>query len=478
MQVVEKEATAKGKRTGKPKEDGASKKTTFKKEANQHVLEKATLKDVKVSGGPIHPLAKNVSKNQSCNKMTRLESILGYPVSLLSLDTLRSFGSKYGPTTRKNRKLDMAEQICDLQIEYANGKIQLDEDGNLLKQPVEAKKNRNRNNVNRKRLMNVMFGDKVRPCLLTSGEALTRSDLDNGIKTNEKMYRLIAEEYNNPDNYNEDQHPQIVTFKTSPELNDKPIVWEQVKKAMADMVKDYEIAHNNFKKSGNHGDFGEANEDKEFDKFIKNNQSLLYLHEMAHLWPHILEKITGKLPEGVFNESIVGGTVSKTVGASKKRKKSNNMEDWNRNAEKRLAMEAQRNEILRDIGNREEASREKEAKIKARSAKQEELIRLRKARADFSDRIIEQKKDKRKMFKEAEENSASRDKISIKKGYEKYAEERAAHTYEGADSQQSIFELIFECEHTIEGLQSGVREIENEMSLKESESTENNTEKE
>ena len=73
-------------------------------------------------------------------------------------------------------------------------------------------------------------------------------------------------------------------------------------------MKEYEICYNNCKKSDNHGQMGELDGNKQFEDFVQNNRSLLYLHEYSYLYPDLLAKITGNFPARVFRESTRGVT--------------------------------------------------------------------------------------------------------------------------------------------------------------------------
>ena len=50
--------------------------------------------------------------------------------------------------------------------------------------------------INRRRLLNVLFGDVVRPHLSTLGASLSKEDLYSGKKQDEKFFTLVVSEYN------------------------------------------------------------------------------------------------------------------------------------------------------------------------------------------------------------------------------------------------------------------------------------------
>ena len=83
---------------------------------------------------------------------------------------------------------------------------------------------------------------------------------------------------------------------TSTLLDDKPILWTTSKKPLDILVKEDKEVFRKFKKSENHGDFGDSNGDANFASFM------LYLHEIVYFYSGILAKIIGKLPERVFTK--------------------------------------------------------------------------------------------------------------------------------------------------------------------------------
>ena len=69
-----------------------------------------------------------------------------------------------------------------------------------------------------------------------------------------------------------------------------------------DMTKEYEICHNNWKRSGQHEDFEDcmtvpkmnASCVKPFSDFAQSNKSMKYLHAWITQFPNILKIIMGK----------------------------------------------------------------------------------------------------------------------------------------------------------------------------------------
>ena len=48
---------------------------------------------------------------------------------------------------------------------------------------------------NRKRFINVLFSDTVRPKLATFGETLDLENLNSGLRSDQDFYELVASEY-------------------------------------------------------------------------------------------------------------------------------------------------------------------------------------------------------------------------------------------------------------------------------------------
>lgn len=111
--------------------------------------------------------------------------------------------------------------------------------------------------INRKRLCNVLFLDKVHLQLVTRAKSLTKEELTFGIKAREELFRLVADEYNNPFEYNEDAWPSLTGYKskrTDPS-GFAPIDWKKAKSSFQVMFLDYEKCFQKWKQSGFHEDF-------------------------------------------------------------------------------------------------------------------------------------------------------------------------------------------------------------------------------
>jgi hypothetical protein len=87
--------------------------------------------------------------------------------------------------------------------------------------------------VNKYRLANVIFSEKLREPLLQKGRPLTREELDLRLKQDQRLFELVATEFNKPgvDEYDAFQFPHF-DQKVSPSLfpdNFSHIQWTDVK---------------------------------------------------------------------------------------------------------------------------------------------------------------------------------------------------------------------------------------------------------
>jgi len=161
---------------------------------------------------------------------------------------------------------------------------------------------------------------------------LTKDELTAGIKKDETLHRAIIKEYNDTDKNNDDAFPHL-ECEGDPAIFDGPLLWTQSKKALSDLVSEYDHCYANWKKSGNHGDFDPEKDpdDKRpipFSRFVQGNHSLLCTHEYVYAFPNIFEKIAVDLPPRAFRESIAStepgaNTTPPPVarGSAKKKKK-------------------------------------------------------------------------------------------------------------------------------------------------------------
>ena len=95
--------------------------------------------------------------------------------------------------------------------------------------PVVAK----RSPINRRRLLNVLFGDVCRPQLATLGAALPREELDRGKKQDEVFFTLASSEYNKNGviSYDANAFSSIACGKHYMPSNYSPIDWKKARES-------------------------------------------------------------------------------------------------------------------------------------------------------------------------------------------------------------------------------------------------------
>ena len=190
--------------------------------------------------------------------------------------------------------------------------------------------------MNRNRFCNVLFGDVCRNDVATRGASLTADEQTLGLKTDQLLHEKICCEYNSIHKYNEHAFPALKHEEKGKGNRDDPgnflpIKWLQSKTELDKFLSQYEKCFNNWKKSGNHGEFiditvNDVIDDRHdsdgiipFVEFIQNNNSLLYLHKFVYQFPDIFRAITGSLP--IAAESIGASPVPSSTLKKRKRTK-------------------------------------------------------------------------------------------------------------------------------------------------------------
>ena len=156
---------------------------------------------------------------------------------------------------------------------------------------------------------------------------MTKNQLTDGLKTDEPLFRDFTVLYNNKERFNDDEQPHLEVGGVDPSTFDRITSWMDARTFFRRLMKDYDTCLANWKKSGNHGAFGDT-QPLPFRDFRKNRGDMLYLHEFAHLVPDVLNQCITQLNDDVFHESIssdeegspVGLELAKVATSSKKRK--------------------------------------------------------------------------------------------------------------------------------------------------------------
>ena len=368
---------------------------------------KGSMSDVEVSVDKKTPFQKWNKKKKGPidpNILSKLVSIRGIPPFEISTSNLRKFCTAVGIQGQSSTtKKACCEAIVDATVN-----------------PPRKKEVVKVNRINRKRYINALFSDSIRPKLATRGESVSKDDMTDGFKTDEILHRSIIKEYNNPEKCNGDAYPHLRNCQGNPSKFVGHILWTQSRTTLSALLKEYEVCLNNWKLSGNHGGFGDEGR-KPFSDFIQNVNSLLYLHEFVYSFPNVFEGITGELPEGAASESTDTKNADDTSASSKKKNKRKAVKDSNDRALEEF-----------NIINRR----------KMETFLYTTLIETSNNTAKL---IQDQRALKRTRFAEAlEESSTCFTKIAMKKRFESWKEED-----EYVCSQESIFEELVDIENTI-----------------------------
>ena len=262
--------------------------------------ETAGIEDIDATKEPTTPLNKVNKKKKNgqlpTEKLTRCVAINGFSPPNLNLDKLRVMAGRIGIVKAgKMSKRECLEALAE---------VKLNPD---LQKEIRKKAAEEKNAVNQKRYINVLYSDAVRPMLQTRGESLTPKQLTDGLKKDELLHLLIVAEYNDRSKHNDDACPHLRHCKGSdPSKCDGPIDYDQSVKVFKSLTSDYETALNNWRLSGNHGDFEDESGNSNripFVNFVSNKNILLYLHELVYEHQDTLSNLTGELPATAFSES-------------------------------------------------------------------------------------------------------------------------------------------------------------------------------
>jgi len=175
--------------------------------------------------------------------------------------------------------------------------------------------------VNQFRLANVIFSDELKEDMNARGACLTKEELDLGLKTDQKLYQKIADEYNKKDvpDYDKLQYSYLDVQGRNVPSNFDPITWNDVKTSFKTVVAELEKCRNNFETSGtNDSDVEEEIEHGGLKlRSFTNKQYILYWNMFAEDNPDLFKNMSGELAPDVFNET---GSVATSSSKKKKRK--------------------------------------------------------------------------------------------------------------------------------------------------------------
>jgi hypothetical protein len=127
--------------------------------------------------------------------VTKIKTIMGIPITNVSIIDLKKFCgannvfNEQCGSLRKAQKHVSCERIV-WHLEHP------EEAKRLVRKNSSKNINRDELQVNRIRLMNVLFSDAIRPILHTRNEPLHKDDMTDGMVSGQKFWSKIANEYN------------------------------------------------------------------------------------------------------------------------------------------------------------------------------------------------------------------------------------------------------------------------------------------
>ena len=259
------------------------------------------------------------------SKLTMLHSIGNIPIGKVGVRSLKQFCTKVGIAGQRSKgKYEVCKAIvssksdpCFIELKDRAPPTVKSEGESANTSTSTAKV---RVTINRRRLINVLFGDVCRPHLATLGASLCRADLDTGVRIDQVFHELVVGEYNKLGiaAYDDNAFPHLSSGRTVLPSNFQPIDWKKSRESFKALTNEYDICFKNWKLSGFHGDIPTdvtdmtSAADKPFDDFSQKNTSVLYLHQYVYQFPNILSTVTGDLPDHLFFESGDSGDQSQS----------------------------------------------------------------------------------------------------------------------------------------------------------------------
>ena len=231
------------------------------------------------------------------------------PIKDIKVDQLRSWCQ--GKTEKSGRK-DKKEVLCNKILRYKGAmetKASQGLDGSADGSADGGGSSTDsgcRLTINRKRLANVLFSDKVKPKYAQRGGGLDRAALQNGEKTDQKMVELIIDEYNNSDvdEYGKHAHDNVTWEKDASDFT--PISradWKKVLRVINSVNAEYEECVKRWTQSGNHDEFDSIMDNVDASTCSGHMQ---YIHAYMCANKDLYSVVMSRLPDGAFSESVSG----------------------------------------------------------------------------------------------------------------------------------------------------------------------------
>ena len=264
------------------------------------------------------------------SKFTMLHSIGDLAIGKIGVRSLKQFCTKVGILGQRSKA---KYEVCNAIVSAKNDPnfIELKDrtSQNVKSEGAPATSTSTgkvRVTINRRRHINVLFGDVCRPHLATLGASLCKADLDTGVRIDQIFHELVVGEYNKLGimAYNDNAYPHLSHGRTVPPSNFQPIDWKKSRESFKALTNEYDVCFKNWKLSGFHGDIPTdvtdmtSAADKPFGDFSQKNTSVLYMHQFVYQFPNILSTVIGDLPDHLFFESGDSGDQSQSNRSSRR----------------------------------------------------------------------------------------------------------------------------------------------------------------
>ena len=186
-------------------------------------------------------LCQETQKNEPFSSVpcSRLVSIGNTPAVALRLDGLRKLGARLGvPNSRRLSKYNLCNGIVAAKgqndVNAANGKIEI----------IDPKTSKPIRFISI-RFLNVLFGEAIKPLLANRGQVLGRNQLEEKLKTDQKLWTTFIQEYNSDQEiYGENTFPSLEFNQDAKDFQKFPISqWNCAADKFKQLNKAYEIVH-------------------------------------------------------------------------------------------------------------------------------------------------------------------------------------------------------------------------------------------
>ena len=148
-------------------------------------LKEVKFNDVVITEETSYPIAKN-----NKHVTTTIQSIFLIPIVGYTTIQLRSVAIFLGiKCDRTSKKPDVCQNIVEWVSDESNAIITVTE--------TESESSNVSCVINCRRYFNVIYSDVIRPIIATKGMSLTKDQLTEGLKQDQTLHTLIANEYNN-----------------------------------------------------------------------------------------------------------------------------------------------------------------------------------------------------------------------------------------------------------------------------------------